>query len=470
MSFNQLIAILLARWKIIVGLFLATVLATAGITWFLPKQYQATASFVLEPKDALLGGPNAAPNYLNTQLAVISSDRVSRRVVRNLKLTEAPAQREQWREATNGSVDVEAWMAERLIKNLTAEPAGKSNVIDLHYKAIDPRFAAIVANAFVQAYLETSLELRVDPAKQSSIFFDGRSKQYREQLERAQAKLTSFQKQTGITVIDERLDVETSRLNALSAQIVSVEALTSESSSRQAQARGRSGDLSADVQFNPNVAALKTDLSRQELLLQQLGARFGDSHPQVVETKASIADLKSRLNTEMRRASGTVGVNNAINRQREATVVASFEAQRAKVLKLKTVRDEIGMLQREVDNAQHVYDAVVARLTTNNLESQNTLSNAYVLDAAMPPTDPSSPKVLKNMVFAVVLGGMFALAAGLFVEFLNRKVRSLEDVSKGLGLPVIGVMPGLDRHRFLRRRSAQPLLARRVLGQLPGPR
>ena len=151
-------------------------------------------------------------------------------------------------------------------------------------------------------------------------------------------------------------------------------------------------------------------------------------------------------------------------------MVASFEAQRAKVLKLKTVRDEIGMLQREVDNAQRVYDAVVARLTTNNLESQNTLSNAYVLDAAMPPTDPSSPKVMKNMVFAVVLGGMFALAAGLFVEFLNRKVRSLEDVSKGLGLPVIGVMPGLDRRRFLRRRSAQPLLARRVLGQLPGPR
>ncbi len=469
MSFNQLLAILLARWKIIVGLFLVTVIATAVVTKMLPKQYQSTASFVLEPKDALLGGPNSTPNYLNTQLAVITSDRVARRVVRNLKLTETPAMRDQWREATGGTGDVEAWVAELLIKNLTAEPAGKSSVIDLHYKAVDPRFAAIIANAFVQAYLDTSLDLRVDPAKQNTTFFDGRSKQYREQLERAQAKLTSFQKETGITVTDERMDVETSRLNALSAQIVSLEALSSESSSRQAQARGSSGELSADVQFNPNVSALKSELSRMEIGLQQLNSRFGDSHPQVVELKASIAEVKSRLGTEIRRASGTVGVNNAINRQREANVVASFEAQRAKVLKLKTVRDEIGMLQREVDNAQRIYDAVVGRLTTNNLESQNTLSNAYVLDAAAPPSDPSSPKVMKNMIFATVLGGMLALATGLLLEFLNRKVRSIEDVSRGLGLPVIGVMPAPDRRRLLGQRSSQPLLARRVLGQLPRP-
>jgi polysaccharide biosynthesis transport protein len=470
MSFNQLVAILLARWRIIAGLFLVTVIATFVVTRLMPKQYQATASFVLEAKDGLLGGPNASPNYLNTQLAVITSDRVSRRVVRNLKLTELPALRERWQQATNGSGDLEAWVAELLIKNLLAEPAGKSNVIDVHYKAVDPRFAANIANAFVQAYIDTSLDLRVDPAKQNSAFFDLRSRQYKEQLERAQGKLTAFQKDTGITVTDERLDVETARLNALSGQIVSAEALSYESGSRQAQARGTSGQLSADVQFNPNVAALKADLSRQELALQQLNARYGENHPQIVETRASIADIKSRLDSEMRRATGTVGVSNAINRQREANVIASFEAQRTKVLKLKTVRDEMGMLQREVDNAQRIYDTVVNRLTTNNLESQNTLSNAYILDAAMPPTEPSSPKVVKNMVFAVVLGGMFALAVGLFVEFLNRKVRSVEDVSKGLGLPVIGIMPAPDRRRLLGRRGAQPLLARRVLGQLPSPR
>jgi polysaccharide biosynthesis transport protein len=470
MSFSQLVAILLARWKVVSFIFLVTVAATFVVTKLMPKQYLATASFVLESRDTLMGANAAPSNYLNTQLTVISSDRVARRVVRNLKLAEAPSMRGQWNEATGGKGDLEAWVATLLLKNLSVAPAGKSNVIEVQFKGVEPRFCAMIANAFVQAYIDTSLDLRVDPAKTSASFFDTRAKQYREDLERAQSKLSAYQKETGITVTDEKLDVETARLNALAANIVGLQALASETGSRAAQAGGASADRSPDVMLNPMVSSLQSELSRQEVALQQLNARFGDNHPQVVEVRASIGELKARLQSEMKRASGTAGVNNTIVRKRESDTTAAFDAQRSKVLKLKSTRDEIAMLQREVENAQRVYDAVVNRLTTNNLESQNTLSNAYLLDAAVEPGEPSSPKVVKNMVFALVLGSILALATGLLLELLNRRVRSLEDISHSLGLPVIGVMPSGSGKGLLGRRATQPLLARQVLGQLPSPR
>jgi succinoglycan biosynthesis transport protein ExoP len=75
-------------------------------------------------------------------------------------------------------------------------PARESSVIALSYRAPDPRFAAALANAFVQAYIDTALELRTDPARQYAAFFDTRSKEARDVLEKAQARLTAFQRTT----------------------------------------------------------------------------------------------------------------------------------------------------------------------------------------------------------------------------------------------------------------------------------
>jgi hypothetical protein len=69
---------------------------------------------------------------------------------------------------------------------------------------------------------------------------------------------------------------------------------------------------------------------------------------------------------------------------------------------------------------------------------------------------------------ALVGGTLLALGLVLVLELMNRKVRSLDDVTQLVGVPVIGVMPGPDKQRMLGRK-VQPLLARRVLGQLPMP-
>ena len=287
-------------------------------------------------------------------------------------------------------------------------------VLTVTYKAGDPRFAATMANAFVQAYIDTSLDMRTGPAKQYSSFFDGRAKEAREQLEVSQGKLSAFQKANGIIATDERLDVENSRLNELSSQLVTMQAISSESSSRNTQAQGASGDKIQDVLSNPVIASLKNDLSRAEVGLQMLNTRYGENHPQVIETKGNIAELRARLEAETRKVTGGVSVSATINRQREAQVRAELESQRAKVLRMKAVRDEGSVLARDVDNAQRTYDALQTRLTQTNLEGQANQTNINLLSQATPPVDPASPRLGLNVLLAV-FGGTLAgvLAAAL---------------------------------------------------------
>ncbi|HEY1132007.1 MAG TPA: chain length determinant protein EpsF [Roseateles sp.] len=471
MTFGQFIAILRARWMLALGVLLGIVLISVVLSLTLTKQYTATASIVVDAKPdpfSALGYPSlVTPAFMATQVDIIQSDRVAQRVVRMLKLTENPQIRQQWLDATGGEGSMEVWLADSFQKKMDVKPSRESNVVSVSYKAPDPKFAAGLANAFVQAYLDTVLELKTDPAKRYSSFFDARSKEARDTLEAAQAKLSAFQREKGIFNADERLDVENARMSELSSQLVALQAISAESVSRNAQATGASADRLTEVLNSPIVGQLKSDLARSEARLQELGSRLGDSNPQVIELKANIAETRLKIVDETRRITGGVGVTNTINRQREAQVRSELEAQRTKVLHMKQVRDEGAVLIRDVDNAQRAYDAVLARLTQSSLEGQATQSNVSGLTVALPPPDPSFPNPTLNLLLAVFGGTLLGVLAAFIREIMDRRIRLVEDLTVGLGIPVIGVMPkpGSKKKGRLAIADAQ----RRVIGQLPNP-
>jgi succinoglycan biosynthesis transport protein ExoP len=471
MNLTQFLSILKARWWVALLLLLLTVGTTLGVSSVLPRQYTATASIVIDVKPDPIAGQFAgmlAPSYMATQVDVIQSDRVARRVVRNLKLADNPQVRSDWLESTGGQGDIEAWIAGRFSPNMDVRPSRESNVISVSYRAPDPGFAAALANAFVQAYIDTALELKVDPAKQYSTFFDLRAKDAREALEKAQSRVSAFQKEKGIIATDERLDVESARLSELSSQLVMIQALSSESGSRQAQARGDAAERMQEVLNNPVIGSLKSDLSRNEARLQELSARLGDNHPQVIEAKANINTLRSRLDAETRRVTGGVSVTANINRQREAELRASLEAQRTKVLRMKAVRDEGAVLLRDLESAQRAYETVLARLNQTSLESQATQGNIFVLGQATPPADPSSPKVLRNTLLSMILGIVLAIGAVLGIEMLDRRVRAFDDLTTVVGLPVLGVMPK-PTAKFKLGKQRLSLMQQRLVTSLPAP-
>jgi chain length determinant protein EpsF len=470
MTLGQFFSILRARWLLIALIFSLTVVLTVGISMLLPKKYTATASVVVDFKPdplsaAMYGAGLASPAFMATQVDIIQSDRVAQRVVRNLKLADNPQVRANWQEATKGQGTVESWLATQFSKEMDVVPSRESSVININYKGADPRFAAGLANAFAQSYIETALELRVDPARQYSTFFDTRSKESREALEKAQTKLSAYQKENSIIASDERLDVENARLNELSSQLVALQALSAESGSRQAQANSSTGANMPEVLNNALITQIKADISRGEARLQELGARYGDSHPQVIEAKANLNELRSKLESETRKVTGSVGITNTVTRQREADVRASLESQRAKVLRMKAVRDEMQVLSRDVENAQRAYDSVFARLNQTSMESQSTQSNINILSSAVPPLEPSSPRLVLNTLLSIIVGLLLAVAVALLRELFDRRIRAVDDAAISLGLPVLGVMPK-PGSKLLRGRQGSEM-QRRLMAPLP---
>lgn len=468
MSPSQFLTVLKARWLSALLALLLCACAAIAITMAMPNKYTATASVLVDFKASdPIGAVSTGGGSIATQIDIVQSERVARRAIESMRLADSAALREQWLGSTEGRGDFISWLSDALLSKLDVKPSLQSNVLTVSYVSPDPVFSAAVVNAFTRGYIDTTLELKVEPARQYNSFFDDRTKQMRDALEAAQKKLSAYQQKYGIVATDERLDVENSRLAELSSQLVALQALATDSGTREGQV-GRSGDRMQEVFNNPIVASIAADVTRLEARLSELTNRLGDSNPQVQDLRATLAQQRNKLASETRRVTNSLGVANTINQSRVAQLRNALEEQREKVLRLRGARDQAAVLLRDVENAQRSYDTVLARVTQTSLESQNTLTNVSVLKEASPPASPSSPRVNLNIAVGIFFGVLCAVGTALLRELFDHRLRSEEDVLDGLKQPLLGIMP-VPTSQNAKGRSRVRQLKARVLGGLPRP-
>lgn len=442
MNFSQFLQILRAR-KMIVLMVLAAVVATAlVVSLVLPKTYKATATVLLNNKglDPVTGFSvpgQLMPGYMATQIDIISSKSVALRVVDSLKLAQNPAVIQQFNDDTGGRGSVREWLATLLLKKLEIVPSRESSVIDISFKGADPDFAAAIANAFASQYQALTVQLKAEPMQKAATYFDAQTRQLRDALESAQSRMSKYQQENGIVSLDNRLDVENNRLNDLSMQLVAAQAAEMEASSRRSVASGHAGE-SPDVVGNPLIQNMMASLSLSQSKLADIGQRLGHNHPQYQAAKAEAEQLRANLAAQMRATSGSVGNNASILGVRETSLRGALDEQKTKVLALNRTRDELNILQKDVESAQRAFDAATMRLSQTRMEGQANQSDVSMLNPAVAPIDPSSPRVLLNTALALFLGSLLGMGAAVVAELLDRRVRSASDLTEVAGIALLG--------------------------------
>jgi chain length determinant protein EpsF len=455
MNLHQFLLILLARYKAALFTMLAVVVIAQAVNFLQEKQYTATTSLVVDIRSPDPVAAMLLPLNIATQVEIISSDRVAQKVVKNLKLDESPTVKEQWLESTQGKGRLEVWLADLLRRKLTVQPSRDSTIVSIAFTSADPVFAATVANAFAQAYIDATIELKVEPARQYARWFGEQGKVLRENLEKAQARISAFQQEKGIVANDERLDTETARLNELSQQLTAVQGQMTVAQSRQRS--GKNADTLPEVMQNSLITGLKIEIARQEAKLQEIALNLGKNHPQYQRMESEIAALKQQVEAETRHITRSYATTRIVGKDTETELIAAIAAQKKKLLELKTVRDQLAVLQRDVDAAQGAYDAVNRRLNQTTLESQVTQANVSVLTPAAEPIEPLTSKLFRNPWITILLGAVVGIGVSIMLEMLDKRVRSVHDLTEMLQLPVLGVIGNSrkqGRLSFTRRSTA----------------
>lgn len=471
MTLEQILPALKARWRALVLTWVGIVAAVLALSLVLPPRYQATATLAVEISDidpiggqAVFKPADRVSTHIATQVDILKSEAVALRALRSLGLQKQPEWQEKWRDSTGGRGDFESWLAGELVRKLEVRPSRDSNVLKLSYTSQDPEFSTAVANALVRSYIDTTLQMRVKPARQFNAFFEERARPLREALEQAKARLSAYERKHALVVGDEQ-DVESARLAEMSMQLIALQDAVAEAANRRRHAAAAPGQM-REVLADPEVSALTAQLAGQQVRLAQLRSDLGEQHPAVVEARGSISDSRRRLDASMRRAAGSFDASVRIAEARKAEMQAAVGRQRAIVLQRKSQRDAAAALLRDVDNAQKAYDAVLQRASQTALESANTTqTNISILKSATPPPSPS-PLVLINLIVAVLLGLLLGIARVLVAEARDRRLRTVADVTHRLEQPLLLALPdGRARRRADARRAEE--IRRRLVSVQP---
>jgi chain length determinant protein EpsF len=452
MDFSQYLLALKARKKAFVLVLALTVITAVVVALLIPKRYDATATVLIDSRDEqtmspVRMSPRDRTGYIFTQVDLIKSGKVANKVVRDLKLAQEPGVRDDWERETGGVGTVEDWVASDLLEKLKVD-TGASNILIIKYSSRDPKKAVAVANAFAKAYLDISLAMRTEPAREAAEWFDQQVKALRTEVNQAQTRLSSYQKERGVVGADERMDIEYTRLTDISTQLNTAKNATYDAQVRHKQAQealALSGGTSAlavgelpEVLNNGYITTVKAALQAAEARLEEQSQVLGQNHPQYQRTALEVQTLKERLSAESKKVIASLGNAAAQSRKREEELANALAAQQDRIMKLKDARIEMAVLSRDLDSAQRAYDGALQRYVATKVESRARQTNLALVTPAIEPHSPSVPKVGLISGLSVLIGLLLAGGVVYLLEMLDRRVRSRGDLEHKLAVPSLG--------------------------------
>ncbi len=203
-------------------------------------------------------------------------------------------------------------------------------------------------------------------------------------------------------------------------------------------------------------------LAELELELARLRQLYTDKHPRVLTVQASIAETKLRLGNEVSRivnsespAANPIHVGLLQARIQAEAELAAASAQRealqkvmadgeAELAKLPTKEQGMARVMRDAIVAQEIYSMLAKRFEEARISEVMQPTDAQVVNPAVEPDRPIRPRKALNVAIAALLGLFTGVGAAFALEFMNRTIRTADDVKEYLDLPVLGAIPHFD--------------------------
>ncbi|HEC27204.1 MAG TPA: hypothetical protein ENI67_07335 [Gammaproteobacteria bacterium] len=485
-SIERFFLILRTRKWLVLGFFVAGVVLASVVTWLTPDMYTATTSLNFDFKSAnpidSQGRTLESDDYLYTQMDVIQSLNVAKKVeaslsdyererfidsvhdentvideaknsvistIKSIGASDKASGTAQNGGSPSGKQDIlniksaYSWFAQMVGRNLSVEPRLKSRIVDISYASTNPRIAALMANRFADAYIATNLDMTIDPARKTSLWFDEQLKTLRTKLEVTQSALTAYQQKEGIVSSDQRMDTESARLRELSSQLVKAQqdtrnAVFSQKKLEEIREKGVPLTNFSPIFSNPVVAKIKSEIRKLEGERVDLSASLGKNHPRYKRVNSELGAARKRLQAEISAITDGINNNAELAMAREEDLSAAMEGQKQLVLNLKKEHDKIAILEREVESANKTYNAALAELNITSMKSLVNQTNVYIVDPANIPRQPSSPVLTKNLVLGAFGGLLFGIGLAILMELFIRRVHSREDLLLELKIPCLG--------------------------------
>jgi succinoglycan biosynthesis transport protein ExoP len=417
--------------------------------------------------------------FYNTQYSIMESRGLAKRVVRRLNLQHhplfngtAPQSRgplslvREARQTLGNSVRslfkadnkaaaeapapdesaVESGLISQLLGGVQIVPQRQTRLVEIVYTSPDPAFAALAATTLAEEYAQQNLDLRLETINKNLAFLGEEVVKQEQKVAESEEAMAGYRERQNALSLEDRQNIVVARLNTLNETATKARTtrLQKEATYNQVKSIDPKSDAADGypvIATNPGVMEAKTRLNDLMAEKARLSSRYLAGHPDLIKVEGQIESARAALIAQRSRVIESARNEYQGSIQEERSFSGQLESQKGAAMDLDRKSGAYLVLQRQAETNRQVYQSLLQQQKELRVVSNSRTNNVQVMDRAEVPGAPFSPNARRDWFTAIVAGLIVALGLAFGLEYLDDTVKTPDDVTGRLRLPMLGLVP-----------------------------
>ena len=462
------------RWWI-AAIFTVTMAGVSYYTFTTPPVYQASTTIMVDEKQGVgqtlfdVTGFSQQRTLINNQVEILKSRRLAEAVIR--RLLAAPERDSlQLLRGPMGRPRSVMSAAGALRRAISVTPVRETDLIRIDVQGPSPFEAAYLANAVAEAFRDQDRDFSRGEISQVVRFLEDQLERKEKELKASEEALKRFLEREKIASLSTEATQVVEQGAEFESRYKGVLIELDVTRKRLEYLKGLLGkskeSLEAEIArvSSPLVLQLRQEMAEIERTIAvYLSQGVSENDPQVRREQDKLDHIKKRLTEETRKliVEGLPPDDPLAQAQdlvvqilKAETEVASLTAQAdalkrvvdSYTSKLESLPDknvQLARLERNRKVYENLYMMMKEKYEESRITQAGQIGKVRIIDSALPPGAPISPRVRLNLILGVLVGLGLGVGFTFLREYLDTSVRRVEDI-EAMGLPVLGAIPSIE--------------------------
>lgn len=326
------------------------------------------------------------------------------------------------------------------------QPVEETRLLKLQVFSPLPHMAREIANATAQAYIDFNIANRLESSQNTLTWLTDNLYEIKKQLEDAEQDFLAYKQDAELISLQDSQQVTAQKMREFNDAYIQARNKRLELDAKLSQLRkvaetGKNIPHVRSLIENELITDLYGQLVKAEVELESLRKVYKPKHPKIVQITTDIQNTREKLRQELQKEVENLRSERAVLLSRERVLQQTMQDFEQEGLATNKKALRYNILERNVEMNKNLYDTLLARMKEADLSGDIDVSNIRITEKATMPQFPVRPNKKRNLMLGILFGLMLGVGISFLKEYIDRTIRTEDDVQQYLNLPVLSVIP-----------------------------
>ncbi|HET9532973.1 MAG TPA: polysaccharide biosynthesis tyrosine autokinase [Blastocatellia bacterium] len=335
-----------------------------------------------------------------------------------------------------------------LTANLRVDQVPRARLLAISFVHTEPDIAAKVANGVAETFIDRNFTSKTQKYTRATEWLDRRTRELKAKVEQSEKALADYVRDQGFSFSGGKENLATDKFLRLHDQVQRAETDRALKQSLYEVVKAGNVDQLPETYTDAQLGELQKKLRELKITAAELDVKFGRNNPKVVEVAQKIAALETQIETSRRTLESRLRAEYEQALRQEKALKEILERTKSETAQQNQAEIKFNLLKQEVDTNKSLYTEFLQKTSQADIQLAEQHNNLSLAEPAVSPNSPIGPQRLRTILIWLFLSLTGGVGLAFFLEYLDNTIKTVEDVSRYVQLPALGVIPSINDRKI----------------------